>query len=296
MIKGVGLSVLSSVLFAVLYYYASLLWPLSGEQIFGWRMLLTLPCVSLFLWLSGDWRLLPALWHKVRRRLWLLAGLPLSAALVGVQLWLFMWAPLNGRGLPVSLGYFMMPLVLVLLGRFLYKERPSRLQWLAVACAAVGVGNELWQAGGVSWETLVVAIGYPFYFVWRRFLGSDNLGGLWLDMTLLLPAACAFVLAGGEPLALFAERPALIWLVIGLGMLSALALVSYLIATRYLPFSLFGLLGYVEPILLVFVSLLLGESIAAEEWPTYIAIWFAVGLLILEGVRRVWSFRRYPFR
>ncbi|MBL1378492.1 EamA family transporter RarD [Zobellella iuensis] len=296
MTRGVALSVFSSLLFAVLYYYASLLWPLDGEQIFGWRMLLTLPCMGLFLLLSGDWRLVTGLLGQLRRRPLLWLGLPLSSALVGVQLWLFMWAPLNGRGLPVSLGYFMMPLALVLVGRFLYQERPSRLQWLAVACAAAGVANELWRAGGISWETLVVAVGYPLYFVWRRFLGNDNLGGLWLDMALLLPLACGFLFAAGAPLAPFTERPVLPWLVLGLGLVSALALICYILASRRLPLVLFGLLGYVEPVLLVLVSLLLGERIAPGQWATYVAIWMAVGLLVLEGVKRLWTFKRYPFR
>lgn len=295
MTKGVALSVFSSVLFALLYYYASLMTPLSGEIVFGWRMLLTMPCVGLFLLYSGDWRLATALLAQLRTRPLLWLGLPLSAALVGVQLWIFMWAPINGRGLPVSLGYFMMPLVLVLIGRFVYQERPTRLQWLAVGCAAVGVANQLWQVGGVSWETLVVAIGYPLYFVWRRWLGNDNLGGLWCDMLLMLPVAAWFVLSSDAPLAAFGERPLLYLLVVGLGMISALALVCYILASRQLPFSLFGLLGYVEPVLLVVVSLILGESISAAEWPTYIAIWIAVGLLVLEGVRKLLAFRRYPF-
>lgn len=293
--KGLALSVFSSVLFAFLYYYASLMQPLSAEVVFGWRMLLTMPCAGLFLLYSGDWRLVKALFSELKSRPVLWFGLPLSAALVGVQLWIFMWAPINGRGLPVSLGYFMMPLVLVLIGRFLYQERPSRLQWAAVCFAAVGVTNELWQAGGVSWETLVVAIGYPAYFVWRRWLGSDNLGGLWVDMLLIVPVAAWFVLSIDMPFAAFDQRPVLWLLVLGLGMVSALALVCYILASRRLPFSLFGLLGYVEPILLVVVSLILGESIKAEEWPTYIAIWLAVGLLVVEGVKQLLAFRRYRF-
>lgn len=295
MSRGVALSVFSSVMFALLYYYASLLHPLNGEVVFGWRMLLTLPCVSLFFIYSGDWRLVLTLLGQAKRRPLLWFGLPLSALLVGLQLWIFMWAPINGRGLQVSLGYFMMPLVLVVIGRFIFQERPSRLQWTAVAVALFGVSNEVWQAGGVSWETLVVALGYPAYFLLRRWLGTDNLGGFWFDMLLILPVAAWFVLSIEQPFIAFAERPILWPMLMGLGVISALSLVCYIVASRRLPLSLFGLLGYVEPVLLVFVSLLLGESIADGEWPTYIAIWLAVGLLVLEAVKRLLTFRRYPF-
>ncbi|WP_417597836.1 EamA family transporter RarD [Oceanospirillum sp.] len=283
----------SAFMFALLYYYPAWLSPLDAEQIFGWRMLLTLPVVSLYLWLSGEWRLVASLLNEVKRRPLLWVGLPLSAFLVGVQLWIFMWAPVNGRGLPVSLGYFMMPLVMVVLGRFVYKEQLSFLQVLAVAAALVGVANQVWQTGGVSWETFVVALGYPLYFLLRRWQGNDHLGGIWCDMFLLLPVAVWFALIEGDAVA-FSDNESLWWLVIGLGLISALALIFYLLSAKLLTFSLFGLLSYLEPVLLVFVSLLLGESIAEHEWLTYIAIWAAVGLLVIEGAQKVWLSRRDP--
>ena len=96
MTNGVVLLLSSSFMFALLYYYPAWLVPLDGEQIFGWRMLFTLPGVSLYLWLSGEWRLVVSLFQELKKRPLLWIGLPLSASLVGVQLWLFMWAPVNG--------------------------------------------------------------------------------------------------------------------------------------------------------------------------------------------------------
>ena len=68
MSKGIVLSVLASSLFGVMYYFTSLLWPLSGAEIFGWRMLLTLPCMTLFMCFSGDWRLIPAIFSRLRQQ------------------------------------------------------------------------------------------------------------------------------------------------------------------------------------------------------------------------------------
>ncbi len=192
-----------------------------------------------------------------------------------MQLWLFLWAPLRGKALDVSLGYFLLPLTMVLAGRFSYRDRLSLLQKLAVACAMVGVGNELYQAGGVSWPTLVVALGYPLYFILRRRFGTDNLGGLWCELALMLPAAAWFAFSDGGAAALQINAE-LYWRIPLLGVISAVALVCYILASRLLPFSLFGLLSYVEPVLLVIVALLLGESIGQSEWPTYLAIWLAV--------------------
>ena len=187
MSKGIVLSVLASSLFAVMYYYTSLLWPLNGAEIFGWRMLLTLPCMTLFMFFSGDWRRVPAIVSRLREQPRLWAVLLASSALVGVQLWLFLWAPLNGHSLDVSLGYFLLPLTMLLTARMVFGEHLSHLQKIAAALAAIGVANEVYRVGGFSWTTLVVAIGYPMYFVLRKRAGTDNLGGLWADMLLLIP-------------------------------------------------------------------------------------------------------------
>lgn len=287
MSKGIVLSVLASSLFGVMYYYTSLLYPLSGAEIFGWRMLLTLPCMTLFMCFSGDWRLVPTIVTRLRQhpRLWI--ALLASSALVGLQLWLFLWAPLNGHSLDVSLGYFLLPLTMILTGRVVYGEHLSHLQKIAAALATFGVANEVYRVGGFSWTTLVVAIGYPLYFVLRKRIGTDNLGGLWMDMLLLMPAAFLFVQTGEHGFDVASQREALYALIPLLGLISALALISYIMASRMLAFSLFGLLSYVEPVLLVCVALLLGESISAGQWLTYLPIWLAVMVLVFEGFKHM---------
>ena len=284
---GVVLSVLASMLFGGLYYFSTLLTPLNGEQIFGWRMLLTFPCVTLFMLWFGYWPLARELAGRLWRRPALLPVQLLSTALMGVQLWLFMWAPLNGRALEVSLGYFLMPLSMVLVGFIVYREHPSRLQQLAIAFAVFGVGHALIQAGTLAWETLVVAVGYPAYFILRRARNTNHLGGFWFDMLFLMPVAFWFAWDGGAVAGLFAEAPRLYPLVALLGIFSAAALICFIVASRLLTFTLFGLLGYVEPVLLVMVALALGEHIARDEWLTYIPIWLAVVVLVFEGLRHL---------
>ena len=290
--KGIALSVSASALFAVMYYYTSLLAPLSGVEIFGWRMLLTMPCMTAFLLATRDWHLVTTLIQRLVATPRLLIAAIASSALMGAQLWLFMWAPLNGYSLDVSLGYFLLPLSMVLTGRMVYGERLSYLQKVAVFFATLGVFNELYQVGGFSWATLLVVIGYPIYFILRKRIKTDNLGGLWLDMTLMLPLALWFVQSGEQGFSVFDQYPQLTWLIPLLGLISVSALVSYIVASRLLPFSLFGLLSYVEPVLLLGVALLLGESIKASEWLTYIPIWMAVAVLVFEGFKHLVRQRR----
>lgn len=284
MYKGVALSVFSTSLFAGLYYYATLLHPLDGEQIFGWRMLLTLPCVTVFLVATGQWRLVQRVAYRVRAQPLLAAGLVLSSALLGTQQWLFLWAPVNGRALQVSLGYFLMPLSMLIVGRVLYGDRLSPLQKAAALSACVGVTHEVLRIGGFSWEAMVVAIGFPAYFILRRKLRTDSLGGLWFDMAITLPMAAWFISGHADSLQQASSTPRLYLLVPILAVISAAAFMSYSLASKLLSFSLFGLLGYVEPILMVVVSLLLGERITQGEWFTYGPIWGAVFLLAVDGI------------
>lgn len=287
--KGVFLSVLASVLFGSMYYYTTLLEPLNGEEIYGWRMLLTLPVMTLFLIGTKDWGLVRSIALRLRREWKLYLVLPATSLLLGIQLWLFLWAPLHGHAMNVSLGYFMMPLVMVLIGRLHYRDKLSSFQKLAVLLAALGVINAVFQAGGFSWTSLLVCLGYPYYFVLRSRFKVDNLGGLWFDMLLMTPLALYFALAGEGLAQMTGLQFQLPLLILILGFLSASALISYILASRMLPFSLFGLLGYVEPVLLVLVAFLIGETIAEQEWPTYLAIWLSLSVLAVEGLTKLYK-------
>ena len=282
MFQGVFLSVLASVTFGVLYFYTQLLTGFSSEQTFGWRMISTLPFLTLLMWMIGDLHYIKQILTQIKKNPWFILLLIVSSVLVSLQLWLFLWAPINGRGLQVSLGYFLLPLVLVLVGSLFYKEKLSRFQQVAVLLAILGVGHEIWQQGTIAWETALVAVGYSAYFFLRKKMKTDHLGGFWWDIVITLPIAFYFVLMPtdvSQPWSL----SSLVWIVAGLGFLSALGLGSYILASRFLPMVLFGLLSYLEPILLALVSLMLGEKISSQEWLTYIPIWIAVFLLVIEG-------------
>ena len=290
--RGTAVSLAASCLFGLIYYYATVLKPLTGLEIYGWRILFTVPCLSLFMMMTGFWPLVGGIMERLKARPALVLPLLLSSFLLGIQLWLFMWAPINGMALDVSLGYLLMPLAMVLCGRCVYQERLKLFQRFAVCCAAVGVGNQLWQVGSLSWAVLVVTLGFPLYFMLRRKLGTDHLGGLWFDMTFMVPVALGVIVSTGSPWTTLTEHPALFALIPLLGVLSASATGLYILASRLLPLGLFGLLSYVEPVLLVGVSLLLGESVKSGEGLTYVGVGTAVTVLALGGVQALYTNRR----
>ncbi len=275
--RGVMLSVSACTLFALMSVYVKLLAPLTGLDIFAWRIVWTLPGALTLVAMRGRLGELAAFARRVLGDRRVALAVTIGAALLGTQLWLFLWAPLHGRMLEVSLGYFLLPLSMVLVGRFVYRETLSPLQWCAVAFAALGVVHEIWVTRAFAWPTLVVAIGYPPYFMLRRRIEVDPLTLFAVEIVLLLPVAVLTIVTLGSPVA---GHTMLQWVWLpGLGVLSTLALGCYLKASRMLPMALFGILGYVEPVLLVAASvLLLGESLSAQQLGTYTPIWVAVAL------------------
>ncbi|MHA6493983.1 EamA family transporter RarD [Pseudomonas borbori] len=283
--RGVSLSIVASILFALVPGYVQLLAPLDGVQVFAQRVLWSIPAVLLLVTLARQWQVLGATCARLRREPLLLTALPLAALLMGIQWALFVWAPLAGRMLEVSLGYFLLPLAMVLVGRLFYGERLRPLQRLAVACALLGVLHELWRTQAFSWVVLVTVLGYPPYFMLRRWMRMDALSGFVLEMLMLLPVAIGLIIVCG-PRGVFAAVPQLWWLLPGLGLLSALAFAAMMASSRLLPLGLFGILSYVEPVLLFLVALVfLGESFDVAQWLTYLPIWLAVVLVGWDSAR-----------
>lgn len=283
-VLGITFNVIASLLFALMFAYTTLLHSLQGNEIYGWRILLTLPCLTLFIIVQGNWSQVITIYKRLHNERYFFLTRFLSSFLIGIQLWLFMWAPSNGYGLDVSLGYFIMPITMVILGRIAFKDKMSRLQKLSCIFAILGIINMLVISKTLTWPTLLICLGYPVYFWLRQKTNTNNIGGVWFDMVFSLPISLFFILQGGVFLGELGSIFDTLWLILGLGLISALALGFQSLSAPHLNLSLFGLLVYVEPVLLLMVSILLGETIKPAEWPTYIGIWLAVCALVAEGI------------
>lgn len=282
---GVLASVAASVLFGVVFLIPPLIPSLDATAITSWRVAITLPVVSL-MFLSRPFRRdARSLAARLRARPSLALVVLLDAALLGIQLWLFAWAPQSGHGLDASLGYLLLPLVMVAVG-LAHREQLPPLRLSAVVAAGLGVGCALLIAGGLSWATVVIALGYPLYFVLRSRARLNTLAAFWCEIVALTPVALAVMLAPPARAEL-AERPSMLWGLLALGVLGGVAFLCYLTASRLLSFGVFGLLTYLEPILLVVVSIgLLRERFHPLDALVYGPIALALVLLAVESTRR----------
>jgi chloramphenicol-sensitive protein RarD len=220
--------------------------------------------------------------------------LALTATLITLNWLVYVWGVMNGRVVETSLGYFMGPLVNVLLGVVFLSERLTYAQWTAVALAAAGVAYLTLMTGGLPWIALALAFSFAIYGLIRKVVEVDSLPGLATETLLLFPFAAAYVVwcerAGSG--ALSHGGPGIAALLMGCGPLTAITLFLYAYGTRLIPYSTVGLLQFIAPTL-QFVS---GVFVLHEPFERTRAIGFSLiwaALLIYAGdvVRRA---RRAP--
>lgn len=292
---GVSFAILSNILFGVLYAYSSFLTPLSGTQVFIWRMLSMWAVLVGYLSISGRLGMhidkLRAL-RSVKQWAWLLLPTPIFLS----QLWLFMWAPVNGQGVQTAMGYFLFPLMMVVFGCLLFGEKLSRLQWLAVAFAAVGVFSEIIRTQSVSWATLWVCGTYPIYYIVRRLQGIDAITGMLVDLTLFAPFTLGYLyFFAPSNLAMVAGSGFLIMMLVGLGVLSILAMKTNIDASQMLPVNVYGMMSYIEPALLFILAVtVLGNPFESAMIYSYGLIWLGIACLIAHGIKQLRARKSVP--
>lgn len=280
-------SISASALFALVTLYVQILKPLSGFVIAGQRILWTTLIMIVYLLIAGQLK-------KTLRPLINPAALPgliSGSLLIGLQWGVFVWAPVNGKTLDLSLGYFLAPIVMVFVGRIFLGEKLYPMQWGAVLLAGMGVMYALYSSGGFSWVALLVALGYPAYFLLRRFQALPLISAFFIENLLLLPLGiwgCIHFSHGIQP---FDYPGQMLLAFLGLALLGTGGMLCLLTASRRLPISLFGLLGYLEPVLIFLVGIsFLGESVLRSELLTYILIMAALGLLAVDKIYRNLAF------
>ncbi|XKM13978.1 EamA family transporter RarD [Orbaceae bacterium ac157xtp] len=284
MLKGVLLSLGASCLFGLVYYYPVFLKPMSVIDIFCWRLLMSAPAILLIVIAEKQWGSLIGLFARIKRQPLFLLALLFSASILAVEMLIFVWAPLSGRALSTSLGYFMLPLTMAVCGRIFYKEHFSFYQKIAVVLACCGVALEVYVTGAFSWETVVISLGYPIYFMFRRKMGIDGVAGTFSDFSFIALGCLIYFIAEYDASKIISDVKEFHFYIPFLGIITAVAFAAYFASSKLLPLGLFGLLGYVEPVLLTIVSIVfIHESISPDHILPYLFIWGAVFVLVLEG-------------
>ncbi|WP_045757153.1 EamA family transporter RarD [Xanthomonas albilineans] len=228
-------------------------------------------------------------WRRIAAQPRALVTLAFSSLAIAFNWGLYIWAINAGHVIESSLGYFISPLVNVLLGVLVLHERLRRLQWLAVACAALGVAWLTVDAGTPPWVALGLACSFGLYSLLRKLAHVDAVAGLGVESVYLFLPALGFVLwgeagHGGGFLGAWGWRDDVL-LICG-GAVTAAPLIGFAYGVRRIPLSLIGLLQYISPSLQLLLGVwFFGEPFDADRALGFAAIW--IGLLLFAG-ESVW--------
>lgn len=253
-------------------------------EILAHRIFWCLLFLGLVLSVRRQWAWFP----RVLRQPKVLAAFVASALLIAANWLTYIWSVYNDHVIDASLGYFITPLFNVLLGYTLLHERPRRVQWIALAIAALGV---LWltvQTGRLPWIALVLAITFASYGLLRKVAALGPLEGLTLETIVLAPLAlAAIVIWTLQGTATFpSPAPGTNAWLIALGPITAVPLLLFAAGARSLSLTALGLLQYIGPTIQLAVGVwAFGEPFGGARLIGFACIWLALLIYTLDGWR-----------
>lgn len=280
-------------LWGVLPLYFALLGAAGAVEIVANRVGWSFLFCALLLTVTRSWSAFGAA-MKDRR---VLGALAIAAVLIAGNWLAFAFAVTTHQALEGSLGYFINPLVSIILGVLVLHESLRRLQWIAVAIGVVAVAVLTVAYGKLPWIALVLALTFGFYGLVKNRVGSrvDALTSTTVETVVLLPVGLAVMVwlavSGGATLT--AYGPGHFWLMAASGVITALPLLLFGGAARRLPLSTVGMLQYLAPLLQFLLAVLvLHEDMPADRWVGFSLVWLALVVLIVDAARQIRRRRR----
>lgn len=265
-----------------LYFHALKIVP--PMEILVHRVLWSLLFLAVILTLRRQWGWLGQLRNQPR----VMGGFFLSALLLSGNWLLYIWAVNNGHVIDASLGYFINPLVNVMLGYVVLKERLRPVQWSAIAIAAGGVAWLTWQAGHMPWIALLLAASFGGYGLLRKTASLGALEGLSFETLILFPFALAYLAwlsLNGVNTFVETGSDSIRWLLVAAGPITAIPLLLFASGARQIPLSVLGLLQYIGPTIQMSLGIFFFHEVFTQERLVgFILIWSALAIYAAEGL------------
>ena len=246
-----------------------------------WTLVFALAALS-------SWERLPKLYQALRTPK-SLAALTASAVLIAINWGLFIWAVTTNRIVDTSLGYYITPLVSILLGIFSLGERLTRIQMIAIGLASLGVLNQAISIGYLPWISLALALSFGVYGLIRKTVAVESLEGLTIEAIILTPLSLAYIVylvATQQGAFLQGDWQTDILLVVA-GPLTALPLLLFTAGARLIRLSMIGFLQYIAPSIALLIAVFVyNEPFTHAHAITFALIWSALVLISGEAVWR----------
>jgi chloramphenicol-sensitive protein RarD len=285
----------------VLWGLSALYWPLLDPagtlEILAHRIWWSLIVLIVLLTVLRRWRRFKG-WRRPAP--WVVGLLAVAAVLTAINWGVFIYAVTTERVVEASLGYFIAPLVMVVLGVGAFRERPSRMQWAAVGFGALGVAILAVAQGGLPWIALVLAGTFGLYGLVKKQVAVARVGaveGMTVETALLLLPAVAYIgwlqLDGTATFGQVSVTHSA--LMIGASVVMLTPMLLFASAGWRIPLSILGLLQYLEPIVQFLIGVVVfREAMPPARWLAFAVVWIAIALLVSEAVRHLRRRRSRP--
>ncbi|WP_297990840.1 EamA family transporter RarD [Anoxybacillus sp.] len=287
---GTIYALLAYVLWGVLPLYWKLLEHIGAKEILSYRIVASFLFMIALLLIQKSWSTFfhtcRLLWREKKRAI----ALIVASLLISVNWFIYIWAVNHNHMVEASLGYYMNPLLNVLLGVVVLKERLYKWQLFSFVLATVGVVLMTIEYGKIPWVALSLACSFALYSLVKKVISVDATIGLTVETMLVTPLALIFIMRSFGQLHDASFSPTTILLLVGAGPATALPLLYFAKGAQHISLTLLGFLQYISPTL----SLLLGVFLFHEPFTNahvyaFSCIWTA---LLLFSLSSTWEKRR----
>lgn len=265
--------------------FQPLYWYICGEWdtyfLLACRIIWAAVCCLCILWAQGK---LPQLLAVFRDKNILKREIPASVFLLA-DWGVYLWAVQNGRVLECSLGYYIQPIVVFILGAVIFREKVSWRHIVILAVVVVGIVLSTDGFNGIPYVTILLAVCFAIYAAIKRSLRIDSVVSTSAEIVIMVPLALLFILffrMGDTGMASITPLRQL--MLLGAGVVTAMPMVLYSVGVKYLPLMTAGFCQYLSPTLAIVCGMIMGEYLTAEKLRSFYFIWAGVLLYCLNTV------------
>jgi len=277
--QGVILGVATYLFWGISPIYFKLVDKVTLLEVLSHRILWSLMLLCLIVTISRNWKLLGPLLPHIKTLL-------LTSLLIAINWLIFIWAISNGQMIETSLGYFISPLVSVLLGLIFLSERLRMWQWCSISLALVGVSVQLVAYAQIPWIAVSLALSFGFYGLLKKQLNLSGVISLMVETAVLAPVALGYLLFlhQDQKLVFLNQSMQMDLLLMSAGIVTTLPLVGFAAAVVRLSLTSIGLLQYIAPtITLVIAVVIYHEPFDSVQLISFSCIWIALAIFSLES-------------
>lgn len=285
--KGIIIGIVAYIIWGLLPIYWKALDAVRPDVVFAHRIIWSF--FFIFIYIAFTNRIKPFFIELKRIILHkkVLSAIIVASIVIGTNWLVFIWAVQNNYVLQASLGYYMNPLMNVLLGVLILKERLSRMQQISVVLATIGVLYLTVSYNVFPWVSIVLASTFAVYGLLKKFANLDATFSLMIETAVLMPAAFIYLFYQFGSSLGFQSVTSANFLLISTGIATAVPLLLFGVAVLYIPLSLTGFLQYIAPTLMFFIgTLLYKEPFTTDHLITFIFIWSSVFLYMLSTFKQ----------